>query len=166
MFKNCIDYNRGNAGQWFRGEANRQNKVFKDEILPQAKRFYQKEVTKHTAAAEQAEVTRKRKAEDEELAAASTIKPMPAIFKKRKKKVANAAHEYLPSMPALAAMLLLDPFVVRVFLAQVLWDLKRGVMAGSLVPAAHSVVPSLMQILYLVQWSSPLCAVRRRDKQI
>lgn len=36
MFKNCINYNHGKAGKWYRGEAKRQRKIFRDEIYPSA----------------------------------------------------------------------------------------------------------------------------------
>lgn len=101
VFKNCIDYNRGNAGQWFRGEAQRQGKVFREEIFPQARRLYQTEVAKRSV---EDQNERKRKPED-----GPEINPLPASTKKRKKE----KEEYLPSMPALAAMLLADPVSAR-----------------------------------------------------
>jgi hypothetical protein len=32
MYKNCIDYNRGSLGQWFRNEANQQMKVYGGDL--------------------------------------------------------------------------------------------------------------------------------------
>lgn len=49
MFQNCINYNVGDAGAWFRGEAKRQKKICKDSILPQAKNFFKVELTKRKA---------------------------------------------------------------------------------------------------------------------
>ena len=150
MFKNCVDYNRGPAGQWFRGEALRQGKVFRDEIFQQARRLFQTEVAKRSFV-EEAE-QRKRKA----LPDGPKIAPLPASAKKRKK---DTKDEYLPSMPALASMLLADPFVVRILLARILRDLRRGVMNGTSIPAAHAVAPSLLQLLHLGRWSRQICAV-------
>jgi len=150
QFKNCIDYNRGNAGQWFRGECHRQGKVFREEIFPQARRLYQNEIAKRSVTDDPA--TRKRKFGDD----SPEVVPLVASNQKRKKET----QEYSLSMPALASMLLADPFVVRVILARVLRELRRGVIGGSSLPAAHGVVPSLLQILHLTRWSSQICAVR------
>ena len=46
MFQNCIRYNIGKEGQWFRGEAKRQLKKWKDEVLSQSKEFYNTEMSK------------------------------------------------------------------------------------------------------------------------
>lgn len=155
MFKNCIDYNRGTAGQWFRGEANRQAKVFREEIFPQARRLYQNEIAKRNVLMM-----------DHDLSSGSSSKrpmndgpeiiPLEPSTKKRKKE----KEEYLPSMPALASMLLSDPFVVRIFLSRVLRDLQRGVVLGQSLPCAHTAVPSMLQILHVARWSKQICAVR------
>lgn len=110
MFKNCVDYNRGPNGQWFRGEANRQGKVFREEIFPVARRSYQAELAKRAASVANEETKSgvvgvlgsKRLGE----AQGPAIVPLPGTAKKRKK---DAKDEYLPSMPALACMLLADP---------------------------------------------------------
>jgi len=98
MFKNCIDYNRGAGGQWFRGEAHRQTKVFREEIFPQARRLFQNEVAKRNVLA--GEAKQQKPADGPE------ISPLPSSTKKRKK---GEKEEYLPSMPCLASMLLADP---------------------------------------------------------
>jgi hypothetical protein len=147
LFKNCITYNRGH--KWFVGEANRQLKVFKDEILSQARKLYQVELARRNPCND----LLKRKREEP---TGPTIIPLPAANKKRKKEM----QEYTPSMPALASMLLADPFVVRLFLDRVLRSLRIDVLRGSSLPAAHSVVPSLMQLLHMAQWSTHICAVR------
>ncbi len=149
MFKNCIDYNRGSAGQWFRGEAHRQGTIFRDEILPQAKRLFQQEIVKRSALEAEAG---KRPAEE------PLVKPMKASSKKRKIDPTDS----LPSMPALASMLLSDPFVVRVLLARVLRDLRHGILPGNSIPAVHAVVPSVLQILNIARSSTQLCASRGR----
>jgi hypothetical protein len=177
MFQNCVEYNKGASGQWFRGEAQRQKRVFREEILPQARQLYQSEIVnrktplnleeedKAAAASD-----RKRKAEalaaslaagGSVTAAAATstfaIHPLPAVTKKRKKEKES---EYLPSMPALALMLLADPFVVRIILARVLRELRASVVGGNSVPAAHAAIPSLLQLLHMAHWSSQICAIR------
>jgi hypothetical protein len=151
MYKNCIDYNRGNAGQWFRTEAQRQGKVFREEIFAQARRLYQNEIAKRSVADEPV-ISNKRKPGVD----TPEVYPLVASIKKRKKE----SQEYLPSMPALASMLLADPFVVRIVLSRVLRELRRGVIDGSSLPVAHSIVPSLLQILHLTGWSSHICAIR------
>jgi hypothetical protein len=149
MYKNCIDYNRGSAGQWFRGEAQRQGKVFREEIYAQARRLYQTEIAKRPI---DEPISNKRKPGVDTPA----VFPLVASNKKRKKD----SQEYLPSMPALASMLLADPFVVRIVVARVLRELRRGVIDGTSLPVAHAIVPSLLQILHLTGWSSHICAVR------
>ena len=147
MFQNCCDYNRGRPGKWFRGEAQRQLKVFKDEILPQSKRLY-------------AEELRLRKPDDKKRAAptpqAPAVSPMAPSNKKRK----IHPEEDTLSMPALASMLLADPFVVRLLLDRALRSLRIDGIKATTIPASHSVVPSVLQLLHMAQWSSQICALR------
>jgi hypothetical protein len=150
MFKNCIDYNKGASGQWFRGEANRQGKVFREEIFPHARRMYQNELAKRTVMGEDG--SRKRKEEQ-----GSEITPLPASSSKKRKK---DREENVPSVPALATMLLSDPFFVRIVLARILRELQHGVIEGSSIPAAHSAIPSLLQILHVTRWSIQTCSIR------
>jgi len=196
MFKNCIDYNQGKAGQWFRGEAKRQKKAFDDEILPRARKLYQAEIAVRKKKPDLGVVNAigKDKGDvDGEKKRGLDIAPLPVTVKKRKKE----KEEYVPSMPALASILLADPvglllgtmdpvtilafvlyspaslfsplshdytsqFVVRVFLARVLRELRRGVINGTSLPAAHSVIPSLLQLLHMGRWSRQVCLVRGR----
>jgi hypothetical protein len=153
MFKNCADYNRGKAGQWFRGEAARQLKVFKDEILSQATKLYKEELRLRNPD----EDSKKRKRGEEEVKA-PTLAPMPPTDKKRK----TDTQDFTLSMPALASMLLADPFVVRLLLDRVLRSLRIDVMRGTSLPAAHTVVPSILQLLHMAQWSTQICALRGR----
>lgn len=153
MFKNCADYNQGKAGQWFRGEAGRQLKVFKDEIVPQAKRLYLVELKKRNPDDD----VLKRKREDEPKT--PEIYPLPALAKKRK---IIETQEFTLSMPALASMLLADPFVVRLLLDRVLRSLRIDVLRGSSIPVSHTVIPSLLQLLHMARWSTHICAVRGR----
>jgi hypothetical protein len=50
--------------------------------------------------------------------------------------------------------------VVRILIARVLRDLRRGVMSGGSLPAAHLAIPSLLQLVHMARWSRPMCAVR------
>eukprot|EP00934_Nitzschia_sp_Nitz4_P002409 Nitzschia sp. Nitz4//scaffold2_size372955//231176//233998//NITZ4_000442-RA/size372955-processed-gene-0.434-mRNA-1//1//CDS//3329546835//2404//frame0 len=152
MFKNCQDYNRGQAGQWFRGEASRQLKVFREEILPEAKKLFAVEQKKRNP---EEELKRKR----EEAPKEPEVSPLPAATKKR--KVSETA-EYTLSMPALASMLLADPYVVRLLLDRVLRSLRVDVLRGSTIPAANKLIPSFLQLLHMARWSTQMCAIRGR----
>ena len=152
MFKNCVDYNRGKAGQWFRMEANRQLKVYRDEILGQANNLYKKELQLRNPNDE----LRKRKREEEEKKKAEAVVPLPPVSKKRK----IDAQDYTLSMPALASMLLADPFVVRLLLDRALRSLRIDVLKGTTLPVAHTVIPSILQLLYMAEWSTQICALR------
>jgi hypothetical protein len=153
MFKNCVDYNRGQAGQWFRGEANRQLKVYRDEILPQAKKLYHVELQRRKPD----EPFAKRKREEEVKA---DIKPQFVPLEPAVKKRKVDLQDNTLSMPALASMLLADPFVVRLLLDRVLRSLRIDVLRGSTVPSAHKVVPSILQLLHMAEWSTKMCAIR------
>ena len=153
MFKNCIDYNQGAAGQWFRGEAARQSKVFKDEIVPQAHRLYQVEVKKRNLDVD--DLKRKR---DEEVRP-PMFEPLTAATKKRK---LLESQDFTLSMAALASMVLADPFVVRLLLDRVLRSLRVDVLPGFSIPASHAVIPSVLQLLHIANFSTQICAVRGR----
>ena len=85
----------------------------------------------------------------------ATIEPLAGVkAKKRKKDI------LYPSMPAVASMLLADPFVVRLLLDRALRCLRIDVKRGTSLPAAHHVLPSLLQLLHLATWSTQLCAIR------
>eukprot|EP00977_Amphora_coffeiformis_P000852 scaffold184_cov179-Amphora_coffeaeformis.AAC.11 len=148
MFNNCINYNRGQSGKWFRDEAQRQIKVFNDEIFPQARKLFKDELVK-----KQHELVsnRKRPVDD-----APDLNPLPPSVKKRKKDKDDLA----PSMPALASMLMADPFFVRIVLARVLKELRQGVRAGNALPLAHRAIPSLLQFLHLSRFSTQVCATQ------
>ncbi|KAL3943592.1 MAG: hypothetical protein SGBAC_002336 [Bacillariaceae sp.] len=148
MFKNCADYNKGPSGKWFRDEAGRQLKVFKQEIFSQAKKLYMVEVQKRTAANDVV----KRKREDE----SPSLAPLKPMSKKRKLSL----EENSLSIPTLASMLLSDPFVVRLLLDHVLRSLRVDVLGGSSIPVAHKTIPSTLQLLHIAQWSSHFCRVR------
>jgi hypothetical protein len=153
MFKNCVNYNRGPPGQWFRGEAKRQLKVFTDEILPQAKTLYTVELQKRNP-----EVSVSKREEEEK----NNLKIAPLEPARKKQKVIHN-DEYSLSMPVLAAMLLADPFVVQVLLDRVMRSMRLDTNKGTGIPAEHQVVPSIMQLLFLAQWSPQICAVHGRQ---
>lgn len=156
MYKNCVNYNRGDAGLWFRGEAKRQLKVYTDEILPQAKNLYTIELQKRNFEEEAA--ARKQKQEEEERNNPK-VSPLDPTTKTRKIET----KEYSISMPAVAGMLLADPFVVRILLDRILRSIRLDTNKGTGIPAEHQVVPSLLQLLFLSQWSPSICAIRGRQ---
>ncbi|MGK3759196.1 MAG: hypothetical protein ACI8RD_011513, partial [Bacillariaceae sp.] len=157
MFKNCVDYNRGPAGEWFRIEAKRQQTVFTDEILPQARNLYKIEQQKRNPEEEAALLKRKR--EEEEQKKKPKIEPLDSGRKKRK----IDPQEQNLSMSALASMLLADPFVVRILLDRVLRSMRIDTDKGAGIPAEHLAIPSILQLLFLSQWSPQICAVRGRQ---
>jgi len=168
IFRNCITYNTGNSGQWFRGEARRQNHVFKDKILPQAKKLYNGELAKRSKLLD---VTRpnKRKANagvdsanggDELKLSAKDLEPLPASKFKKRKKDNNINQESTPSIPAIASMILADPFVVRLIVDRVLRSVKIDLLRGTSLPSAHRSIPSLLQLLHIAKSSTQLCATR------
>lgn len=133
MFQNCINYNVGNAGQWFRGEARRQHSVFNKDIFPPAKKYFESQVQK----VKPPELV-KRTLGDAEMA------PLPKVPAKKQK-----LDPTLPSMQSLSTMLLADPFVVRLILDRLLRSLRIDIFKGSTIPVAHRAVPSLFQLLQL-----------------
>jgi len=186
LFANCIKYNIGKDGTWFRGEARRQEKVWKEDILSQARELYKKETAKRRKQlerADQQDETKKKKAASETAeerkrradniskalkdASGSTddnaitklkgenVDPLPPSKAKRRKKDMD-----YPSMPCIASMLLSDPFVVRIILDRILRSLRADVLGGKSIPAAHSIVPSLLQLLCITQFATQLCALR------
>ena len=157
MFKNCVDYNRGPAGEWFRIEAKRQQTVFTDDILPQARNLYKIEQQKRNPEEEAALLKRKR--EEEEQKKKPKIEPLDSGRKKRK----IDPQEQNLSMSALASMLLADPFVVRILLDRVLRSMRIETAKGAGIPAEHLAIPSILQLLFLSQWSPQICAVRGRQ---
>jgi hypothetical protein len=162
MFKNCVAYNRGDAGQWFRGEAKRQLQVFTDEILSQAKTLYKIELQKRNC--DEITADRKRKQEEEGKEERKTPKIIPLDPATRLRKVETM--EYNLSMPAVAGMLLSDPFVVRILLDRILRSIRLDTINGTGIPAEHQAVPSLLQLLFLAQWSPSICAIRGRQYMV
>lgn len=157
MFRNCIAYNTGNDGQWFRGEARRQHEVFKNDIYPQAKKIFEEESAKLLPARD---VQKKRKA-----SGALNIEPLEGTKLKKRKK-GDKDTDNLPSMQALASMLLSDPFVIRILLDRLLKSLRIDTMKSSSLPVGHTVIPSLLQLLQLAQFSQQLCAIRGKRYMI
>ena len=214
MFQNCIKYNVGPEGVWFRGEAKRQRDIFKKNtgILSQAKGFWKKEMLERKKSMEKEyekkwlEEKRKireenarlrktkqtlgenklafneTKSKNQDLAitrlTANDITPIAPMKIKKKRKDASAPsstkiqigashnNEHLepPSIPALASMMLSDPFVVRLLLEKIFRTIRVQVLKEKSIflPSCHSIIPSLFQILHIVQGSSQLCAIKGR----
>mmetsp|Transcript_69397 Transcript_69397/g.77617 ORF Transcript_69397/g.77617 Transcript_69397/m.77617 type:complete len:998 (-) Transcript_69397:32-3025(-) len=157
MFKNCVDYNSRQAGQWFRNEAKRQQNVFTDEVLPQARHLFKIEQQKRNPEVDVALLKRNREEEKEKKK--HKIEPLDSGRKKRK----IDPQERSLSMSALASMLLSDPFVVRILLDRVLRSMRIDTAKGVGIPAEHLAIPSILQLLFLAQWSPQICAVRGRQ---
>mmetsp|Transcript_54941 Transcript_54941/g.66171 ORF Transcript_54941/g.66171 Transcript_54941/m.66171 type:complete len:663 (+) Transcript_54941:28-2016(+) len=191
MFQNCIDYNIGKEGAWFRGEARRQTKIWKTSILHQAREHLRKETVKRardknkqTDSKDAQDKKRKKdeqdamnkktkstelafgglggpkkkfKADDEAITRLTIahIDPLPGTKSIKRKKDMD-----YPSMPALASMLLSDPFVVRLLIDKTLRCLRNDTLKQKSVPSLHPLIPSLLQLLYIAQCSAQLCAMR------
>jgi len=190
MFQNCIRYNIGNEGSWFRGEAKRQQKKWRDEILSQGKEHYQKGMSNRkrqldNAASSSAEglvnsleenkkkeiLERQRqllmgnqtsgdKRKHDEVAegVVSRGKPVEPLSESKAKK--RKKDTSFPSMPALASMLLADPFVVRLLFDKILRAIKNDVMKNKSIPADHGTIPSVLQLIHIANLSSKVCAVK------
>lgn len=88
---------------------------------------------------------------------AEDVDPLPESRAKKRKK-----DTVFPSMPVIAAMLLSDPFVVRLLLDKVLRAIRDSVFKDRSVPGCHQLVPSVLQLLHLSQFSTKLCAIKGR----
>jgi len=213
MFKNCIMYNIGLEGKWFRDEALRQQNIWKDQVWSRATVEHKREMTKRKeklmnaglalvsaktsakkTSTEEENTGKKRKheimlaqketraklAREKDVLAKEKIarRPNPVVnnggdainrlgaedvnplsesrAKKRKKDTV------FPSMPVIAAMLLSDPFVVRLLLDKVLRAIRDNTFKDKSLPACHQIIPSVLQLLHLSQFSMKLCAIKGR----
>lgn len=188
MFQNCVKYNVGENGQWFRTEAQRQKKLWKEKIYPEAKSKLSSESKKRKAALKKAKEndssttgSKKRKpppplafapgmkkpaasstSDNKDDAAISNLSvkdvdPLPPWRYKRRKKEIE-----IPSQQCLAAMLLADPFVVRLLLDKMEKIVRADVMKNKSVPSGNPLIPSLLQLLNIAKISTQLCAMKGR----
>lgn len=191
MFHNCIRYNIGQEGSWFRGEAKRQQKKWREEILSQTKELYQKGMSKRkkqldnvagasaSGLAKSMEESKKREILDQQrlllmghtkgpgekrkldevtkgdVSTVKQIEPLNESKKKKRKKDIS-----FPSMPALASMLLTDPFVVRLLFDKILRSIKNDVMKNKSIPADHGTIPSVLQLIHIANLSSKVCSMK------
>jgi len=198
MFENCCRYNIGLEGKWFRTEAKRQARKWKDEILKQKKNTYKMEMSKRKKQLANAagnstpvvdttrstmeenkkkellerqkqlsmfgsrSVGNKRKHDviskgnSENTSKMKEIAPLPESKAKKRKKDTS-----FPSMPALASMLLSDPFVVRLLFDKILRALKNDViMKDKNIPAEHGTIPSVLQLINIANLSRKICAMK------
>lgn len=197
MFSNCVTYNVGPAGTWFREEAQRQKKLWKESIYPNAKKNLKTELDKRRKVLKQATAadqggsgasSKKRKPppplafglSDKSVKSgpaagapkmgnddaainkltANDIEPLPPWCKRRKKETDLS----IPNMQSLAAMLLADPFVMRILLDKVIRSIRIDVKEKSL----HSSVllPSMIQMMNIAKMSVQLCAVKGKKYTI
>lgn len=200
MFSNCVTYNVGSAGVWFRGEAARQKKLWKENIYPDAKAKLKSALDKRKKALKQAKAeehggssggSKKRKpppplafglaekstkigapagsaiskeAKDDAAINNLTVNdvdPLPPWSKRRKVVDSN-----IPNMQCLAAMLLADPFVMRILLDKILRTIRVDVVKEKRVPCGNTLLPSMFQLINIAQMSIQLCATKGRKYSI
>ena len=84
-----------------------------------------------------------------------TPTPKPPSSKKRKNKEGDTTANQLPTtyslLPTLACMVLSDPFVIRLIIDKILRFIRGDVIPAKSLPYSHTMLPSLLQLLYLVQ---------------
>mmetsp|Transcript_8899 Transcript_8899/g.15127 ORF Transcript_8899/g.15127 Transcript_8899/m.15127 type:complete len:1145 (-) Transcript_8899:3-3437(-) len=186
MFANCVKYNVGDAGQWFRVEAQRQKQLWKEKIYPEAKSKLSTEKSKRKAA------LKKAKANESTAAGSKKRKPPPplafapgmkksAVPTSEKKKDDAAINNLtakdvdplppwrykrrkkeveIPSLQCLASMLLADPFVIRLLVDKIEKIVRADIMKNKSVPSGNALLPSLLQLLNIAKISTQLCAMK------
>ena len=189
MFNNCITYNIGKDNSWFRTEARRQNKIFKGVILPQARSIYKTKTTERLKSlgksvsddneegvdTDSLKKVKKRKRgegalsfvdqakagtsklDEAETTSKSEIDALPEF------KCTHENHDLsLPSMAALASMIMSDPFVVRLLLDKS-FRLMRKTVPEKEIPVQNKSLPSVLQLLHIIQFSTNTCANKGRE---
>eukprot|EP00986_Skeletonema_menzelii_P005680 scaffold2111_cov146-Skeletonema_menzelii.AAC.9 len=186
MFANCVKYNVGDAGQWFRVEAQRQKQLWKEKIYPEAKSRLSTEKSKRKTALKKAKANEtastgtKKKKPPPPLAFAPGMKDT-AVPTGEKKKDDAAINNLtakdvdplppwrykrrkkeveIPSLQCLASMLLADPFVVRLLVDKIEKIVRADVMQNKSVPSGNPLLPSLLQLLNIAKISTQLCAMK------
>ncbi len=186
MFANCVKYNVGDAGQWFRVEAQRQKQLWKEKIYPEAKTKLSTEKAKRKAALKKAKANEtastgsKKRKPPPPLAFAPGMKKssVPASEKKKDDAAINnlTARDVdplppwrykrrkkeveIPSLQCLASMLLADPFVVRLLVEKIEKIVRTDVFRNKSLPSGNTLLPSLLQLLNIAKTSTQLCAMK------
>ena len=186
MFANCVKYNVGDAGQWFRVEAQRQKQLWKEKIYPDAKSKLSTEKSKRKTALKKAKANEtastgsKKRKTPPPLAFAPGMKntAVPTSEKKKDDAAINnltasdvdplppwrykrrKKEVEIPSLQCLASMLLADPFVVRLLVDKIEKIVRADVMQNKSVPSGNPLLPSLLQLLNIAKISTQLCAMK------
>ncbi len=167
----------GVAGQWFRTEAERQKKLWKDDIFPDAKSKLKAELSKRRnilkgqskpppplafapGKMDNVPVVGGRKKDDVAISnlTAQDIKPLPP-WKCNQRKIGSE----VPCMQCLASMMLADPFVIRILLDKIIKILRVDVLQSKTVPSGHPLLPSMFQLLNIARISTKLCALNGKQ---
>ena len=178
MFSNCCKYNTGSAGQYFRLEAERQKRLWKEEILPDVRSKMKVDLSKRQKSLKNkpkpppalafapdkvgsGDGSRKRVSTDDTAInnlTAHDIKPLPPWKCKRRRTEIE-----IPNMQCLASMLVADPFVVRVLVDTIQRILRADVLKSKTIPSGHPLLPSLFQLLNIARVSTQLCALNGKQ---